>query len=253
MRLRDGALALTLFLGCAKNAALTPDGAASGSAGHGDAGQDAGSDSSAIAGSGGTRGGDAGVDSPAPVDARPHCPATPPKDGDLCTSNLFCEFPGSDPRGVCGPQADCVPDQDPNNLAGISHWIVSPPRPGCGIHPSPCPATFTTLAEGAACPAASGSLSCDYAEGTCGCLGCYGPGDAGAGSMWSCRPWASADPGCPTTAPLAGSDCVTPNVVCFYAPCGKIAVGDNLSCNDGTWQERGIGGACIIPVCSRPN
>jgi hypothetical protein len=173
------------------------------------------------------------------------CPTALPTAGGPCSSNLFCEYPGSDPQHVCRPQANCSLDQ-----TGNPSWHVTLPAPGCGTHPSPCPATFTILAEGAACPVASGPLSCDYDEGRCGCILCSTVGGGRIDSVWSCRAWASGDTGCPPIAPLAGSACSTPDTFCFYSPCGGISVGQNLQCSNGTWQQRGSGGTCGMTFCS---
>jgi hypothetical protein len=181
----------------------------------------------------------------APPVGGPSCPFALPKDGAPCPAPMVCEYPGTDPGGACRPTATCA-----RVTTGDTRWSVKPPAAGCGTHSSPCPATFTSLPAGAACPAASGSLTCDYDKGRCGCVSCAGPGNVPA-IAWSCRAWASgADAGCPAEAPLAGSPCGTPDQFCFYGGCGSISIGSNLQCTDGTWQPRGFAGTCALRSCS---
>ena len=134
------------------------------------------------------------------------CPATLPADGPGARSpGVICDYPGTDPAGVCRPRATCEVKTPAIN------WSVTQPAATCGTHPSPCPATFASIPLGGACPAGANPLqtTCDYVEGRCGCVSCFD--DAGAsGTMWSCRAWdAGAGSSCSARAPLAGSACST--------------------------------------------
>lgn len=175
------------------------------------------------------------------------CPPTLPADRSGCSvPGLICDYRGLDPAGACRPRATCEV-----KTPAIT-WSVTQPPSTCGTHPSPCPATFASIASGGACPAGASPFqtTCDYAEGRCGCVSCAG--DAGAGgTMWSCRAWdAGADASCPARAPLVGSACSTPDAFCFYGGCAQISIGGNLQCEGGYWQERGIAGSCALPSCA---
>jgi hypothetical protein len=178
------------------------------------------------------------------------CPATLPADGTHCsTPGLVCEYPGADPAGVCRPRATCEAKTPAIN------WSVTQPASTCGTHPSPCPASFTSIPAGGACPAGASAYqtTCDYAEGRCGCVSCFG--DAGAsGTMWACRAWdagAGAGASCPARAPLAGTACsAPPDAFCFYSACASISIGSNLQCEGGYWQERSITGSCVALSCT---
>jgi hypothetical protein len=176
------------------------------------------------------------------------CPAALPADGTPCpVPSLICDYPGVDPAGICRPRATC----ELKTPAPIT-WTVTQPASTCGTHPSPCPVSFASIPLGGACPmgASPFQTTCDYPEGRCGCVSCFD--DAGAnGTMWSCRTWdAGAGSGCPARAPLAGSACGTPDAFCFYGGCGQISIGDDLQCEGGYWQERGIAGTCALPSCT---
>jgi hypothetical protein len=174
------------------------------------------------------------------------CPAALPTDGTRCTvPGLICDYPGTDSAGVCRAQATCELKTPAIN------WAVTQPASTCGTHPPPCPASFGSIPLGGACPAGASPFqtTCDYAEGRCGCVSCFGDGGASA-TMWSCRAWdAGAGSSCPARAPLAGSACSTPDAFCFYGGCGQISIGDDLECEGGYWQERGISGSCALPSC----
>ncbi len=175
------------------------------------------------------------------------CPATLPADGSRCSvPNLTCDYPGVDPGGACRPRATC------ELKTPAMSWSVTQPAGACGTHPSPCPPAFASIPSGGACPAGASPFqtTCDYAEGRCGCVSCFG--DAGAGgTMWSCRAWdAGAGASCPARAPLAGSACGTPDAFCFYGGCGQISIGSDLQCEGGYWQERGISGTCALLSCT---
>jgi hypothetical protein len=175
------------------------------------------------------------------------CPATLPADGTGCsTPGLICDYPGVDPAGACRPRATCEA-----KTPAIT-WSVTQPSSTCGTHPSPCPAAFAAIPSGGACPAGASPFqtTCDYAEGRCGCVGCFG--DAGtSGTMWSCRAWdAGAGPSCPARAPLAGSACSTPDAFCFYGSGCDISIGSNLQCQGGYWQEGNVAGVCALPSCT---
>jgi hypothetical protein len=183
-------------------------------------------------------------------DARyPICPATVPTAGAACSASaqfVSCQYPGEGPNHICGPRAECGPDQSSHKF----QWKITPPASDCGTAPRPCPSSMGELAEGAPCPAGLGTNQCDYDTGRCACLSCLpADGGAGFGLMWSCRAWVDPDPGCPDIAPLVGTACDMPEQICFYAGCGKVPVGDNLACHEGSWRGSGIAGSCIIPQC----
>ena len=175
------------------------------------------------------------------------CPAALPADGARCsTPNLICDYPGVDPAGACRPRATCELKTPAIN------WSVTQPASTCGTHPPPCPSSFASIPLGGACPSGASPFqtTCDYAEGRCGCVSCFGDGGA-SGTMWSCRAWdAGAGSSCPARAPLAGSACSVPDAFCFYGGCGQISVGSDLQCEAGYWQERGIAGTCALPSCA---
>jgi len=175
------------------------------------------------------------------------CPATLPAAGSNCsTPGLICDYPGVDPGGACRPRATCV-----LKTPAIG-WSVTQPPSTCGTHPSPCPAAFASIPSGGACPAGATPFqtACDYPEGRCGCVSCFGDASA-SGTMWSCRAWdAGAGASCPARAPLAGSACSVPDAFCFYGGCGEISIGSDLQCEGGYWQERGIAGTCAVPSCT---
>jgi hypothetical protein len=113
-----------------------------------------------------------------------------------------------------------------------------------------CPATYSTLAEGAPCPVPSGT-SCDYAQGRCGCLPCSSASGSSLQSSWSCRAWDTGGTACPARSPAPGTACPTPEQFCTYGGFCGISVGDNLECLNGSWQRMiSAQGSCAIRTCS---
>jgi len=143
-------------------------------------------------------------------------------------------------QGTGGSKTDAGAD----GAAGATHDAGADRAPTC-------PASFTTLAEGAACPVPDG-VTCDYAEGRCGCLPCSsGTTVATPNGYWSCRKWDSGGQGCPATSPPVGSSCATPDLFCTYGGLCSISVGDNVQCKSGTWQLMpSAAGSCILRMCA---
>jgi hypothetical protein len=240
---------LAIVVGCGSTSPLNADGAA-GAGGH--AGQPAADGAAGVAGGSQDASGTGGTGGSAGSQDAGGCPAAVPKNGDPCTPGNgidLCEYPGTDALHVCTTRASC----GSTSLTGAFMWFVTPPDPGCGTHPSPCPTSFDALAPGSACPGSLGSQSCDYPEGRCGCVSCSEPNSTAQGMMWACRKWDSGGPGCPAVAPLVNQPCSTPELFCYYSGCDGISAGDDLECFDGVWQPRGIGGSCIIRVCAVTN
>ena len=119
-----------------------------------------------------------------------------------------------------------------------------------GTNAPSCPATFTSLGDGAPCPVASGT-SCDYAQGRCGCLPCSSGSGGSVSQGWFCRAWDTGGQGCPPRSPPVGSACSTPNLFCTYGGQCSISVGDNVECTGGTWQ-RFVSpvGSCALRMCT---
>jgi hypothetical protein len=91
---------------------------------------------------------------------------------------------------------------------------------------------------------------CDYDEGRCGCAPCRDPATGQTNSDWSCLAWdAGAAPGCPARAPLLGSACDIPDLLCFYGGCTTIPIGNDMQCTDGFWRVTSRAGTCAISAC----
>ena len=202
---------------------------------------DAGSASSAAGASGEGGAGASGQDA-APEGT---CPATVPVAGEPCSpSSRTCGY-GGEANHACVTHARCVPVGGGTTF----QWEVTPPSATCGAHPAPCPDSYTSLADGSACPV-SAPQTCDYAVGRCSCLQCL-KGAATFGSMWACRRWdTGGGGGCPALAPLMGEACATPDdQTCLYGGCG-IRVGDDFLCVDGTWRIVEPRFDCAVVSCA---
>jgi hypothetical protein len=156
---------------------------------------------------------------------------------------------GSTTTGAAGNQgtAGSKTDAGADGAAGATHDAGADRAPTC-------PAAFTTLAEGAACPVPDG-VTCDYGEGRCGCLPCSTSTTGGASTIiqgyWSCRAWGSGGQGCPPMSPPVGSACNVPNQFCTYGGFCSISVGDDLECAGGTWQRMiSALGTCALHMCA---
>jgi hypothetical protein len=122
-----------------------------------------------------------------------------------------------------------------------------------------CPAAFDARPLGTACPVASGSLTCDYAEGRCACVPCNG--DAGPSFEWGCRPWdgvvsvgpfsPDASGFCPAPVPNVGDPCgpYPDDTVCPYDVCPGVVLGPSLVCTNRTWQLLGAPPTCTAHAC----
>jgi hypothetical protein len=160
------------------------------------------------------------------------CPGTPPANGAPCTfpamGILACEW-GGDSNGQCTTSADCAETQGQSSPT----WIVTTPDPSCGVLNAQCPATFSSLANGAACPASD--LTCEYEEGICGCLPCAG--DGGFTQAWHCRPYTDVETGCPVPPDRLGTSCSQEGLMCDYHQCcGGPSLGPSMECNHGIWS-----------------
>jgi hypothetical protein len=197
-------------------------------------------------GGGGSGGGSAGTGGGAgsggsPI-REPGCPATPDSSG-TCKPGLTCAYRAPDASPACVTELECNTD---------GHWVASLPAVGCGEHPAACPATYGALPMGAACPASTGTGTCDYPEGRCGCEDCT-TGEGVFTTTWSCRAWSAGGDGCPSIQALAGTACGTPGQYCFYGGgCGGVGVGDNLWCKDGFWQPAPSQLGTCARLCTPP-
>jgi hypothetical protein len=200
-----------LIAACSSKAALTPDGGT-------------------LSNTAGTRGegGPSGSGQDAATEGS--CPATVPMPGEPCTPSPWSCGYGGEANHACATHARCSRVK----IGTTFQWEITPPAATCGTHPSPCPDTFTSLADGSACPVGV-PQTCDYALGRCGCVLCTK--GAAVGNMWACRPWdTGGGDGCPALAPLMGEACATPSYqTCLYGGC-TISVGDDVLCVDGAWR-----------------
>jgi hypothetical protein len=147
---------------------------------------------------------------------------------------------GSSPNGPPDPVA--ARDGGADALADAPR-DGDPPSPEAGLGLG-CPASFS---DGDGTPCFSILPPCDYPEGRCGCLGCLVPG--GLGFAWACRPWDSGGFGCPARAPDMGSPCDGEGLVCRYAGYCSVSVGDDLTCQSGTWQPAPPLDPCGLRSC----
>jgi hypothetical protein len=188
-------------------------------------------------GGGTTGGGGSGGSGPALRD--PHCPAALPMNGAACTAMVDCDYDGGDTKHACATRATCT--------SGL--WSLSKPSATCGTHPSPCPATYGSLAAGAACPAGLTGV-CDYDEGRCTCMTCYSGAGVPAGQSWACRKWDDGGASCPPVSPLAGTSCSMESQFCYYSGFCSIGVGSNYECTGGYWRvQLGPAGSCALRQC----
>jgi hypothetical protein len=249
---RGGAIGVAMFVlaacaasGCGGVSTLSVDGGAGTTGGAGSGGTTGGAGSGGTtggAGATGTAGSGGAVGGGGGSGRDPMCPASVPVQGASCNVSVTCEYRGADTTHECSTMASC----------NGSKWYLSPPAAGCGTHPSPCPATYATLAEGAACPTGLAG-SCDYDEGRCACLPCFTSAGAQNGMLWTCRKWDSGGAGCPPLAPLAGTACGTPDQFCYYSGFCGIGVGSNYKCTDGYWRSQfGPVGSCALRMCGAP-
>jgi len=170
----------------------------------------------------------------------PDCPATVPAAGGACNPVLACDY-ASDEHHVCVTHADCASI----GMGATFKWIVTVPPDGCGANSASCPASFTALPDGAACPGMN--PSCTYPEGRCGCLPCSS--EAGMSSMWTCRKWGPDDQTCPSEPPLGGDACTMTNKQCSYGGFCGVSVGPSMMCEDGYWRRGGPTGSCLLRTC----
>jgi hypothetical protein len=241
---------------CGSVTALAPDGGAAGSggaAGHtttGAAGAGAGNSGSGGStqdGGAGAAGGSTNVD--ASVDRAPGCPPTPVVPAGGCTPSQVCEYRASDAHPTCVARLECYasgPNAQPS-------WHLTQPDPTCGTRPASCPSSYAagiqTGLAGLACSVQE-SAACDYAEGRCSCLPCASTDGTSPHGIWSCRAWDSGGAGCPAISPLAGTACPTANQFCTYGGLCSVAVGDDLECKAGFWQQMiSAAGSCVLGMC----
>lgn len=176
-------------------------------------------------------------------DAGGVCPATEPRVGTPCSSaGLECDY--NDDSGTGCATARC------GQRGGATlEWGPAPSPATCRVNGSDCPAGFSSLAEGAACPLNAAGRRCAYAEGACGCTPCLG--DGGTRQAWKCLPWSVAGAGCPTPRPLTGSACATDKLICDWDQCcAGFSLGSSQQCVDGRWQSyQGGPCSCAMPAC----
>jgi hypothetical protein len=162
------------------------------------------------------------------------CPATAPLSNAPCDPSVSyrCEY-----ANAGGPQ--CFTSATCDTLTMV--WSVAEPGPGCGEPPPPpCPATFSTLSNGAACPDLLAGPGCEYGEGRCECVTCdqgYVNGHPVTDREWRCRRWDDVAAGCPSSQPPVGSACHTPGQACQYLTSPLcVTVGYDVVCRDGYWR-----------------
>ena len=109
-----------------------------------------------------------------------------------------------------------------------------------------CPASYAARAEGETCFGVV--IGCDYPEGRCGCLVCEVDAQH-FGYVWSCRRWDSGGAGCPARSPPLGSTCDGPGEQCRYGAYCSVSVGDDLECDNGSWQPAPPVDACGYRLC----
>jgi hypothetical protein len=176
----------------------------------------------------------------------PTCPADVPAGGAPCSPpGQSCEY-GGDAHRACTTLASCA-----SNGLGPFNWFVYPPAPGCPDNDPSCPANFGAPAESSPCSFTTGSVSCDYDDGRCGCIACRVSADSDVvlAGRWDCRRWDSGGSGCPPVRPLAGDACETPDLSCTYGGCG-ISVGPSMQCSSGHWRPQALNGSCVIGLCN---
>jgi hypothetical protein len=160
--------------------------------------------------------------------------------GASCNVMVSCEYRGADTTHACTTIAEC----------NGGHWYVTPPSASCGAHPPPCPAAYTTLAAGTACPPGLQG-SCDYDQGRCTCTPCSMSPGGPVANGWTCRAWASGGDACPPLSPLAGTACAMQDQFCYYGGFCGVSVGSNYKCDGGYWRRQlGPVGSCALPMCS---
>ena len=190
----------------------------------------------------------AGTDAEADTNVNvPTCPKTIPVAGDSCDPKVVCLY-GGQSNHACVTHARC----ESMDNAMTFQWTITPPSPTCGTHPAPCPAAYGAPAEGLACPEGT-PATCDYDVGRCGCETCMKAGFLGP--LWTCHPWASGRPGCPTVVPLVGDACVQPPppYYCSYGHGCEAAysVGDAFYCSAAGWQIADVRYDCGgPPLCT---
>lgn len=150
------------------------------------------------------------------------CPASPPEIGRACASGPYCEW-GADSHGQCATFGLCASVQSGSNPV----WNAVVPDAGCGHLGPQCPATFSSLSSGSACPAQP--LTCEYDEGVCECVTCYTSFLPGA--MWACRQYTDGvAPDCAQPRPTLNSACTQEGLICDYTPCcSDISLGRAIS------------------------
>jgi hypothetical protein len=191
---------------------------------------------------------DAGVVSPSQA-RDPRCPKAAPAQGERCDPNpapLQCEYDGDafarcTTFGICALQAD-----------GTFRFEVSRGT-NCDPNAEACPASFGTASDGSSMlsgdnSCAKSGLTCNYAEGVCGCVAAFSGPDAGpshAVLSWRCKaraqvPASPADASCPAQRPLAGDGCAADHEACNYdAPCDpELSLGPTMICRNGYWEAQ---------------
>jgi hypothetical protein len=149
------------------------------------------------------------------------CPASPPAQGSSCAPVGFeCEW-GTNVRPSCNTVAECT------KAVG---WDVVGGDPTCTAPAATCPARYTDIPQGKACPSADNGLACAYSRGECFCEMDI---EFGTGTLWQCS---SLNPGCPSPRHDIGTPCTDEGLVCDYGAC---LGGVELSCSSGYWQQAG--------------
>lgn len=201
---------------------------------------------------GATTGGDAATDSaPGPegsvdasqeasVDAAPEggsggpCPASLPATGDACSrEGLACQY-GSDPRGMCRPQAVCA----------SGRWSSSTPTCPPISPPAQCPAT-RAMADGMSCTTMD--QVCAWEGVGCTCTNCrsFPVGGCGGPLTWHCDA-PSTQQGCPAVTPNLGSTCGMEGLTCNYS-CEAQGIMGSRQCTGGVW----VGMTSNCPISTR--
>jgi hypothetical protein len=170
-----------------------------------------------------------------PRDLPASCPAGRPAENSFCNDvGATCEY-GSSPDMDCNGTLAC--GGDPNS--GLLAWTS---RPGRLCSLKACPTGSIASIAGSACdlprvdggpPSEADEQMCAMTDGVCACT--TGSDAAHAHP----RTWICVKPvsPCPTTRPLAGQQCFTPQS-CDYGSCA-FKRGLKMECKDGVWITGG--------------